>query len=384
MKNKIDIISLFSGGGFLDIGFMNQGFQVNAAIEFHEAFVDSYNYGLNSYVKKSQKEVFKSGLVTHLNIPSPSNATDLLVQNKLIKSYNQITGIIGGPPCQDFSNGGRNMGVEGDRGKLIYTYRDIVKKVNPLFIFFENVAGLYRNKTHQNEFFNLKNDLEQDYTLWYEIINALDYGIPQDRARLALVGFRKDVVRKMIDSGYKFVTESYEGHLDELVFRWPRKKFANAKNLKWPKPWEFGSVVNEDEVKRIPEFYKPLLINNAFAKLYEDTPNQNDCFNPYSSKFKAILEGDTSGKSFKRLHRFRYSPTVAYGNNEVHLHPTEARRISVREALRIQSVPDNYILPKEISLTDKFKLISNGVPTKKAELIAVEIRRTMENYFAIL
>ena len=385
MKNKaIDIISLFSGGGFLDIGFMNQGFQVNAAVEFHEAFVNSYNYGVNAYVKKSQKEVYKNGIISHVDIAGPLDATDPTVQNKLIADFREVAGIIGGPPCQDFSVGGKNLGTEGKRGKLIFTYRDIVKQISPLFIFFENVAGLYRTKTHQNEFFNLKNELEKDYTLWYEIINALDYGIPQDRPRLALVGFRKDVVQKLIDNGYKFITEPFEGHQNELVFKWPDKKFTNAKSIKWPKLWEFGSGIDEDEVKAIPARYAPLFINTAFDGLDSTIPNQKEHFNPYSDKFLRINEGDTTKKSFKRLHRYRYSPTVAYGNNEVHLHPTEARRLSVREALRIQSVPDQYILPSEISLTDKFKLISNGVPTKKAELIAKEIRRTIENYIALL
>lgn len=384
MKNKIDIISLFSGGGFLDLGFMNQGFQINAAVEFHGAFVNSYNYGVKSYVKKSQKEVYKSGLITHIDIPSPLNATHPDVQNKLIKDYKEVSGIIGGPPCQDFSVGGKNLGVEGERGKLIYTYRDIVNQIKPLFIFFENVAGLYNTKTHQNEFFNLKNELEKEYTLWYEVINALDYGIPQDRSRLALVGFRKDVVKKLIDNGYKFIIDPNETHQNELVFKWPVKKFKNAKKVKWPKQWEFGSGINEDEIEAIPEFYKPLIIDSAFEGLNNESPNQNEFFNPYSDKFNRILEGDTSRKSFKRLHRYRYSPTVAYGNNEVHLHPTEARRLSVREALRIQSVPDSYILPKEITLTDKFKLISNGVPTKKAELIAKEIRRTLDIYNSLI
>jgi len=383
LKNKIDIISLFSGGGFLDLGFMNQGFQVNAAVEFHAAFVDCYNYGVNAFVKKSQKDVYKNGVITHNTIAGPLDATKTEVQSKLISDHRNVAGIIGGPPCQDFSVGGKNRGVDGDRGKLIFTYRDIVQQVKPLFIFFENVAGLYRTKTHQNEFFNLKNELEKDYCLWYEIINALDYGVPQDRPRLALVGFRKDVVKTLLDNGYKLISEPYEGHLNELVFKWPQKKYENAKKIAWPKQWDFRKDTDESEIFELPEFYKPLIVSSAFEGLTHESPNQSEYFNPYSYKFGTIQEGDTSRKSFKRLHRFRYSPTVAYGNNEVHLHPTEMRRLSVREALRIQSVPDNYILPKEISLTDKFKLISNGVPTKKAELIAKEVRRTIENYLAL-
>src|SRR5690606_28144652 len=90
-------------------------------------------------------------------------------------------------------------------------------------------------------------------------------------------------------------------------------------------------------------------------------------------KFWQIDEGDVSGKSFKRLHRYRYSPTAWYGNNEVHIHPWKPRRLSVREALRIQTVPDEYILPVDFSLTDKFKMITNGVPCRLAEHLAQSI-----------
>src|SRR5690606_3131365 len=123
-----------------------------------------------------------------------------------------------------------------------------------------------------------------------------------------------------------------------------------------------------------------LCIEHAFQDLCDHHPNQNEHFNPKSSRFNEVEEGDTDRKSFKRLHRYRYSPTVAYGNNEVHLHPTKARRLTVREGLRLQTVPDEYVLPSEMPLTPKFKLISNGVPTAIAELIAGEIRRTLLNY----
>jgi len=380
----MQLLSIFSGGGFLDLGFINQGFQIVDAIESHEAFVDCYNEGTKSYVTKSQKNIFKNSAVSSFNISKTLDATSPDVQNNLEKNFKNITGIIGGSPCQDFSQGGSNKGVEGDRGKLIFTYLEIVSRINPLFIFFENVSGLYKSKIHQVGFFDLKNQLERDYHLWYEVLNALDYGVPQDRARLTLVGFRKDVIKKLIDNDFKLILQPSESENHELIFKWPSKKFPSPKTQEWPKIWRFGSEVITKDINPIPKSYYELFVDSAFAGLNNSSPNQQEHFIPYSKKFTKIKEGDTSGKSFKRLHRYRYSPTVAYGNNEVHLHPTEPRRISVREALRLQSVPDGYILPKEITLTDKFKLISNGVPTKKAELIAKEIKRTLTNYFSLL
>ena len=108
-------------------------------------------------------------------------------------------------------------------------------------------------------------------------------------------------------------------------------------------------------------------------------PNGRDSFKPHSSKFRTIPEGDVSGKSFKRLHRWRYSPSAAYGNNEVHLHPTQPRRLTVREVMRIQSVPDNYALPETMTLSKKFKTIANGVPVKLALALAKQISAVLQN-----
>ena len=93
---------------------------------------------------------------------------------------------------------------------------------------------------------------------------------------------------------------------------------------------------------------------------------------------KIIEEGDVSKKSYKRLHRWRYSPTAAYGNNEVHLHPYKTRRLSIAEVLAIQSAPKKFELPKTMSLTDMFKTVGNGVPVLMMEKIAKELKKLLE------
>lgn len=121
---------------------------------------------------------------------------------------------------------------------------------------------------------------------------------------------------------------------------------------------------------------KDLTVQFWFEKNHvESHPNGKDCFTPRSGiqKMKTIDEGDDSKKSYKRLHRWRYSPTVAYGNNEVHLHPYKARRLTVSEALALQTLPENFVLPPNMSLTDKFKTIGNGVPFVLANGIAKTI-----------
>lgn len=383
MKNKIfDIISLFSGGGFLDIGFLNKGFQVVDAVEIEPYFIEAYNFGLDQYFKKSDNYFVRNGLVKPHIIAKPTDASDLTEQTRLRKTHRKITGLIGGPPCQDYAVGGKNGGIEGERGRLIYSYLDIVQKVQPSFLFFENVEGLYKTKRHRASFDIFVNDIESlGYTVWHDLLNVLDYGFPQDRRRIALVAFKNNIVKSLTKNGYCLEKDNNElrSGNENLVFKWPVKKYADAKGMEWPGRWDFGS---KDKTFDISE-RSDLCVLNAFKNLSETTPNQTEFFKPKSSRFKEIEEGDTNRKSFKRLHRYKYSPTVAYGNNEVHLHPTEKRRLSVREGLRLQTVPDEYVLPAEMPLTPKFKLISNGVPPALAELVANEIRRTLVNHLSI-
>lgn len=374
------IISLFSGGGFLDLGFINQGFQIEEALEIEPYFISAYNHGMKTYFNKSDNHYIKNNLIEHKDILRPTDVSCSIEQKRLKENHKGISGLIGGPPCQDYSVGGKNGGIEGERGRLIYSYFKIVQDLNPGFLFFENVEGLYKTKRHRVSFDAFVEDIKNEgYYVYHDLLNVLEYGYAQDRPRIALVAFKKEIIEKLISNGYNYNTDNkYLKFSDDnnLAFKWPKPLFEAPKKLEWPKKWNFGSnkIINQDEN------IKGLTVLNAFEGLNSKTPNQNEFFQPKSTKFQTVEEGNTDRKSFKRLHRYRYSPTVAYGNNEVHLHPTKARRLTVREGLRLQTVPDEYVLPKSMPLTPKFKLISNGVPTAKAELIAKEIRRTLDNY----
>jgi len=374
------ILSLFTGGGFLDLGFINLGFEVAQAVEIEPNFIKSYNFALHNYFCKSTNQYIVSSKINHYPIERSIDVSNDLEQKKLVMKHEGICGLIGGPPCQDYSVGGKNAGIEGDKGKLINSYLTLVKKIKPKFLFFENVEGLYKVKRHRAAFDKFVEALEDaGYTVFHDILNVINYGHPQDRPRIALVAFRRDIISKIKKAGY--IIEKDNSLLkgdrnDKYAFRWPKPTHENVKKMNWPKKMPFGSEINLNK----PIANYELCVASVFDDLNDSFPNQNEFFNPRSYRFFEIAEGDTNRKSFKRLHRMKYSPTVAYGNNEVHLHPTKARRLSVREALRLQTVPDTYVLPKEVPLTHKFKLISNGVPTAKAELIATEIRRTLLIY----
>ena len=296
---------------------------------------------------------------------SNEDISDLLSKNnlqKLKKDYKsckndfEAIGFIGGPPCPDFSVGGKNKGKEGENGKLSATYINLICEVKPDFLLFENVKGLYRTKKHREFFDSLKLKLQKaGYVLTERLINSMEFGAPQDRERIILIGFQKKFLN---DGGIR---------PDELsrLFDWDSKVKYNTSKLKsghWPQHDKFSSG---SKVKIPRGVIKELTVEYWFQKNeVHKHPNANHYFQPRAglAKFKVINEGDDSRKSYKRLHRWRYSPTAAYGNNEVHLHPYLERRISAAEALAIQSLPKEFVLPPTISLTDMFKTIGNGVP----------------------
>lgn len=323
----------------MDYGFMLNGFTIVEACEFNPKYTYCYSEALGS----------KLGYEFQLN--ESTDLSNKTVRDDLVKRYQGVEGIVGGPPCQDFSIAGKNNGVKGKNGSQVLNYLDIVKRIKPDFLFFENVKGLYSTMKHRPTLDYLISELKIcGYNVNFKIINSIEYGVPQYRERIFIIAF--------LETKYK------------QEFKWPKKTHENFYKVEWPKPWEFNNELSIDI--KMPKKYHELTVKFALEGS-SDLPNANEVFTPKSKKFVEIMEGDVYRQSFKRLHRYKYSPTVAYGNNEVHLHPTEARRLSVRESLRLQSVPDSYIMPNDLDLTAKFKMISNGVPTKLSSLFARSI-----------
>lgn len=362
----MNIFSFFAGAGFLDLGFEMTGhFNVVYVNEFHKAFNDIYKYarermGISPPIYGHHVE----DISLLLNEQQMNSLKAQIVESK----HQALTGIIGGPPCPDFSVAGKNRGKDGDNGKLSGIYAEIVCRTQPDFFLFENVKGLYRTAKHRAFFEQLKRQfVHNGYYLTEQLINALEFGVPQDRERIILIGVRHDIANdlNLLVNG------------DNLVgFPWNEHKVYNIADVKaanWP-----------DRNHYVEHGYLPVpnnIIEDLTVQHWWDVndvthhPNTNMYFQPKAGllRFQTTDEGDDKKKSFKRLHRWRYSPTVAYGNNEVHIHPYEPRRISVAESLALQSLPREYVIPSNVTLTDAFKTIGNGVPFLAAQGIANSI-----------
>ncbi|MBD2353698.1 DNA cytosine methyltransferase [Tolypothrix sp. FACHB-123] len=368
MSLKPCIFSFFAGSGFLDLGFETSSFNIVYVNEIFLPFMAAYRYSrqilnlpLPEYGYYQGEDADVSKLLEEL----PAKRLRELVQD-CRKSYN-IIGFIGGPPCPDFSIGGKNKGHLGDNGKLSAAYIELICRHLPDFFLFENVKGLWRTKKHRLFFESLKLQLQNaGYILTERLINAIEYGVPQDRERIILVGFRNSLIQEIFNDNVLltdvFPWENYILYPQEKVFAYPWRKCE---------PFQENSLINCPE--NIPQ---ELTVEYWFIKNNVlQHPNARHYFQPRGgiTKFASVAEGDDSKKSFKRLHRWRYSPTACYGNNEVHLHPYKVRRISVAEALAIQSLPANFALPEDMSLTNMFKTIGNGVPYLASKALAQTI-----------
>lgn len=349
----IEVYSFFSGVGFLDLGFEDAGFDIVFVNEKNERFLNSYQYARQNrnhvprygYSNTDVKE-FLSDDVWKRTFP------DYGQQNEVIK------GFLGGPPCPDFSTAGKNEGENGQNGHLTTVYVNLIIKRQPDFFVFENVKGLYQTKKHRDYYEKLKKRLyKAGYTLFDSIENAIEYGAPQFRDRLILIGLKRSFFGKRI----KYTIGNNRIYsLDKI------------NEMEWPTVSPF---IENGELCKPNGIIEEITVQYWFEK--NDVvhhPNGDDVFIAKNiERFHTIPEGQSNGKSFKRLHRWRYSPTVAYGNNEVHLHPYLPRRISVAEALAIQSLPKYFSLPCDIPLSAKFKMVGNGVPYLLAYGIAREL-----------
>jgi DNA (cytosine-5)-methyltransferase 1 len=351
------VLSFFTGGGLLDLGFELEGFQIAWSNEFNKLIAELHDHAYTTWRRARDRNAPVAKISTTKSVTSirPEEIVESAFGSE--KSKPDIFGVIGGPPCTDFSFGGLQAGSGGSAGRLMGFYVGKLLKLKPAFFVLENVPGLVRIPKHL-EFFRRKTRLlSPHYHLHEKLLQALESGVPQDRERLFVIGIRKDLDPKK------------EG----TAFDWPHDpRLADAKLLEWPRTNPFRAEI--EKPTGLPE---ELMVHTALGgdAGIEHLANGKEWFVPYSKKFQRVFEGQVGNKSFKRLHRYRYSPTAWYGNNEVHLHPTKPRRLSVREAMRLQSVPDEYVFPEDAPLGIKFKIICNGVPVGLAEKVASSVKR---------
>jgi DNA (cytosine-5)-methyltransferase 1 len=316
--SELQIISLFSGAGGLDLGFINAGFKIIWANDTDTESCQTYRANIGDHIVEKSIEA-----VSDSDIP----ATD---------------GVIGGFPCQGFSVANRNRKVSDERNELYRHFVRIVDKKNPVFFVAENVKGILSlGKGAVIE--KIKNDFSESgqfgYRIYAQLFNTADYGVPQFRERVILFGVRNDI---SLSNNY-FPPDQTHHDPHELALT--------------GRTW----VTIGEALKDVPE-----------PGQAHDLPNHTGT--KYKLRFNNYLG-----------HRFvdpnKPSPTItARGDNRggvviIH-HPSNKRRLTVREAALIQSFPKHFCFLG--SNSSAYRQIGNAVPPLFAYAIANAVKATLQ------
>ena len=327
---RVELISLFSGCGGLDLGFKRAGFETITALDKNQDAIESYNLNFPGC----------RGRVADL-----SDIADAFWEQILVGvSPNARLGVIGGPPCQYFSRGNSSPSPDDPRRTLPMRFASIVSELNskrPVdFFLFENVKNLASLK-HRADLDEILNLFKEDFWIYYRVLNAVDYQVAQFRERFFVVGFNK---RKYREGSFEFPAPASDKQLSV------RDVLSDL-----PDPTFFSRELSRDQIDVHP----------------------NHCtIRPRSKKFRNGALGQRSGRSFRVLEWDRPSWTVAYGNREIHVHPNLGRRLSIFEALRLQGFPAEFELLG--SLSSQVNQVSNAVPPPLAEFLALSIQRVLK------
>ncbi|MCI6190968.1 MAG: DNA cytosine methyltransferase [Clostridium sp.] len=347
MKNKI--IDLFCGCGGLSRGFEMAGFEVALAIDNWKDAIETYNYN------------HKNPVAICEDIHNLSEE----YLNAFTKN-NDIVGIIGGPPCQGYSTVG-TRDINDPRNHLYLEYCRIVEKVQPKFFLIENVKGL---TTLNNGIF--KNDIikrfeKLGYNVQYKIINAADFGVPQNRNRVFFVGIKDIKFEFPKEKEHKVTCEEALSDLPTLDNKVnPPSEFEytiEAQNNYQKMMRKNSHKIKNHEITKHTEQTKDIISKIKDGGKISDLPKEYWTIRKYN-------------KAFQRMYSKGQSNTIDTGHRN-YFHYKENRIPTVRECARIQSFSDDFEIKG--SKTSQYKQIGNAVPPLLAYAIAKKIKLEISN-----
>jgi DNA (cytosine-5)-methyltransferase 1 len=322
------LISLFSGAGGLDLGFEKAGFDVVFANEYDKTIWSTYraNFPRTKLDTRSITDIPEADLP----------ATD---------------GLIGGPPCQSWSEAGAHRGIEDQRGQLFFEYIRVLKHVRPKFFLAENVSGILSSR-HRSAFEAILERFKRiGYDVKYRMLRASDFGVPQDRDRVIVVGMRKDL-------GIDFSFPEPIGTQVTL-----REAIGDL-----PKPKANSSLSARVDHADVPNHE---YLVGGFSSIYMSR-NRVRAWNEPSFTIQAGARHAPIHPSAPRMEKvgedqFRFVPGQE----------SKYRRLSVRECARVQTFPDTHQFCYD-RIIDGYKMIGNAVPVTFAYHLAAQILRTLE------
>lgn len=330
-KQEVTLASLFSGCGGLDLGFKKAGFNTIWANEYDATIWPTFKANFPS---------------VHLDMRSivDISSTDIP----------QTIGIIGGPPCQSWSEAGACRGIKDHRGKLFFEYVRILKDKKPLFFLAENVSGILAD-IHREAYERILAEFSSaGYRIATKLLNAKYFNVPQDRERVIIVGFRNE-------TGVKFEFPQELNKLSTL-------KDAIS-DLPEPKPALGYNKTNGSDLEVSNHEY----MTGGFSTIYMSRNRvrswEEQSFTIQAGGRHAPLHPKAPKMKFVDQNKRIFVP----GKEKMY------RRLSVRECARIQTFPDSFVF-KYSDIADGYKMVGNAVPVEFAKGLARKILSDIQGY----
>jgi len=368
-KNRISAIDLFSGAGGLSLAAVNLGINLLAAVETDQDSCKTYKNNI----------IDKKSPTTRLYDTDITNLSPTVLREELDLKQRELDLLIGGPPCQGFS-GHRIKGecVNDPRNSLLIRYFDFVRELRPKVFLVENVPGLLwkRHEQYLKKFKNLSR--RNRYKLiGPDKLNAKDFGVPQSRTRIFILGVRTDIYLKSAtwppkSTHFKPGTDRPEWKTASEVFETPPKWVLNVlekkignnilKNLSFGKPIlslkKDPSSISMKHTKALEERFSITPVNCS----REDIDFRLPC---HGNGYKGHMD------VYGRIRLAQPGPTITTGcfnpSKGRFLHPWKNHGISIRHSARFQTFPEDFFF--EGGLTSQARQVGNAVPVKLGEVV---------------
>lgn len=324
----MNIISLFSGAGGLDLGFKNAGFNILWANEFDKTIWETYSFNHNT----------------------PLDTRD--IRKILSSEIPDCDGIIGGPPCQSWSEAGAKRGINDSRGQLFFEFIRVLKDKQPKFFVAENVSGMLSD-THKEAVQNILYLFnETGYNVTLSLVNASNYDVPQDRKRVFYIGFRKDIKPNFTfpkPKSNKITLRDSIWDLKDSAIPAGDKNKTNGSNCQ---------IANHE------------FMTGGFSSIYMSR-NRVRSWDEQSFTIQA-------GGRHAPIHPNAPKMLLVEKNKRIFVPGKEDlyRRLSVRECARIQTFPDDFIFFYN-DIADGYKMVGNAVPVNLAYHVANSIKNAL-------
>jgi len=375
-KNALKMIDLFCGAGGLSLGFTQEGFITSLANDIQDCCVDTYAHNH----PETPRDYIVLGDINDV----VNNLDELLAGRK-------VDVVVGGPPCQGFSMANRQRLIDDPRNHLYKSYVEVVKKVNPKFFVMENVKGM------QSVAEQVKEDFRNiGYTVECYILNAKDFGVPQNRERLIYIGNCIGIDNESIFKEIFSLSKSISEHtLGDALFGLRELQVSRVRNSTEDGSVECGYKIEKNLITEINEYityinqgrtiktvanHKARYNNDRDIEIYgrmepgdrSDDPKIADIM-PYARR------NDIFKDKYFKLENDKLCKTITAHMKfdcNMYIHPNQARGLTPREAARVQSFPDDYFFRG--AYTKTYMQIGNSVPPLLGRAIAHVIKKYMK------